>query len=95
MGRVLRLTPGFHASVRRQGLSSGTTSRRALSATIRVMLSAELPGPLDFEALIPPIRRAWVRRVSGCNLWVFYRFDADELRLVTLVTSPPVPVVEE
>jgi hypothetical protein len=70
-------------------------SRRALSSTLRAMLNAELPGPLDFEALIPPVERAWVRRVSGCNLWVFYRFDANALRAVTLAASPPVPMVED
>jgi hypothetical protein len=58
------------------------------------MLSAELPGPLDFEAFISSDRRAWVRRLSGCNLWVFYRFNAGELHPVVLVALPPVPVEE-
>lgn len=57
------------------------------------MLSAELPGPLDFEVMIPPTRIAWVRRVPNCNLWLFFSFDVSELRAIALTSSPPVPLL--
>lgn len=92
MERILRLTPRFRADIQRLGASGSTPPRRALASTLTAMLAAELPGPLDFEAMIPPTRFAWVRRVPGCNLWVFYTFDAAELRAVALTASPPVPL---
>lgn len=93
MSRVLRLTPRFDASVRRLGAASGTPARRALGTTLAAMSAGPLPGPLDYEAAIPPTRTAWVRRVSGCNLWVFYTFDDAEVRAVALTGSPPVPLL--
>ena len=39
-----------------------------------------------------PVRRAWVRRVGGRNMWLWYRFTDDEVVLVTVTTDPPVPL---
>jgi hypothetical protein len=41
-----------------------------------------------------PIGRAFVRRVGGRNLWVWYRITDKEVILVTVTTEPPVPVDE-
>jgi len=46
-----------------------------------------LPGPSDFEATRKPFGRAWVRRVTGRNLWLWYRFDDNEVMLVALTTD--------
>lgn len=88
--RTLRLTPAFDRAVRRHRVS-GTAAGRALASTLASLRASELPGPLDFEAMIPPVRKTWVRRVPGANLWVFYTFAANELVAVTLSASPPVP----
>jgi hypothetical protein len=50
-----------------------------------------LPGPVDFETEFAP-GRAYVRRVSGENLWVLYRFDAIYLDVLAVRGDPPVPV---
>jgi hypothetical protein len=36
----------------------------------------------------------WVRRVPGFNLWVFYRFGDSEVVVLTVATSPPIPLDE-
>ena len=51
-----------------------------------------LPGPGDTRALLPPVREAFVRRVPGRNLWVWYRAEGETLFLVHLSSDPPVPV---
>lgn len=51
-----------------------------------------LPGPNDYETLLPPVGMPCsVRRVTGCNLWILYRAKGEELVLVTLVATPPPP----
>ena len=65
----------------------------ALAATLRSLEAAEvLPGLLDGETMIPPVRRAWFRRVAGANLWILYDARDGEVILFALVGSPPVPV---
>jgi len=66
----------------------------ALAVLLRNMLSAELPGPQDAEALMPPVARYWFRRVPGQNLWLYFAFDDAELFAVSLTARPPVPVDE-
>lgn len=68
----------------------------AVARTVRALAATEaLPGPADFEAVRRPSGRAWVRRVGGRNLWLWYRFDANEIVLVALTTEPPVPLGTE
>ena len=52
-------------------------------------------GPGDTLAATPPVGTAWVRRVRGHNLWIW--FDATETRLVlfSLQRRPPVPLDPE
>ena len=76
------------------GATRGTTASAAVAATISALAEAErLPGLLDTAATLPPTgSRAFVRRVGGRNLWVWYRVDGEELVLLTVSSVPPVPV---
>ena len=91
MARVVRLTPGYLRTFRRLQLER---ARPALAAIVKSLSSDELPGFGDFEAVILPQLRTWVRRVPSFNLWLFYSFDAAEVRVLMIAGSPPVPVDE-
>jgi hypothetical protein len=74
-------------------LSGGTVRASAVGRTIGALASAtDLPGPSDYEASVHPVGKAWVRRVGGRNLWLWYRFTDEELTLVTVTTEPPIPL---
>lgn len=74
---------------------AGSPAAKQLARTQKVLAgAATLPGPIDFEASIPPTRWAWVRRVTGQNLWLYYTFDDDTVIALLVVKSPPVPVVD-
>jgi hypothetical protein len=71
-----------------------TPRGRKVGATIAALSVAPvLPGPEDLEVPVPPTGRAYVRRVQGENLWLWYRATDEVLRVVTLTDQPPVPVV--
>jgi hypothetical protein len=91
VARVVQLTPGYLRSFRRLGLHR---ARTALGAVVGSLSREELPGAADFPAIIPPKLRAWVRRVPGFNLWLFYTFDVAEVRVLMVVATPPVPADE-
>jgi hypothetical protein len=77
-------------------IKTGSERSLAVARTVRSLTSAEiLPGASDFEASRKPVGRAWVRRVGGRNLWLWYRFDEDEVMLVALTTEPPIPLDDE
>jgi hypothetical protein len=61
---------------------------------VALAMAEVLPGPGDTRALIPPTGAAFVRRVPGRNLWVWYRAEGDTLYLAHLSSDPPVPVDE-
>lgn len=68
----------------------------AVARTVRALTAVDgLPGPSDFEATQKPVGRAWVRRVGGRNLWLWYRFNADEVMLIAPTTEPPIPLDDE
>lgn len=68
----------------------------AVGRTIANLAKAdELPGPTDYEATRKPLGKAWVRRVGGRNLWVWYRFNDEEVILAAVTTEPPTPVDDE
>jgi hypothetical protein len=71
-----------------------TAPAAALAATLARLMTGDLPKPQDFEALAPVIGTAWVRRVPGHDLWIFFRFDAVEVTVVSLTTRSPVRVEE-
>jgi hypothetical protein len=74
-------------------LKRGSPRADVVARTARALAAAEeLPGPADYEAKAHPVGRAWVRRVGGRNLWLWYRFSDVEVTLVTVTTDPPVPV---
>jgi hypothetical protein len=73
----------------------GTAAGRALGAALAALSSGSLPGPLDYTAAIPPTGFAWVRRVPGANLWIYYRFDDAVARAVALSATPPVPLASD
>ena len=64
MARVVRLTPGYLRTFRQLQLER---ARPALAAIVKSLSQDDLPGYGDFEALIPPQLRAWVRRVPFFN----------------------------
>jgi hypothetical protein len=75
-----------------RGLRPGSVCAVAVARTVRALADAdELPGKSDFEATVRRIGRAWVRRVTRQNLWVWYRIRDEELVLVTVTNEPPVP----
>jgi hypothetical protein len=72
---------------------SGSERSRAVGSVVRALSNAaSLPGHGDTLALIPPTADAFVRRVPGRNLWLWYRVRGDELVVVTVTADPPVPI---
>jgi len=84
---------------------SNVDARRAASALYKLLEHAEsLPLPGDVEAPLPeshaarvhelegrPTVSAYVHRVPGYRLWLWYRVSGAEVRLVTLTTAAPFP----
>lgn len=91
--RILRVSTTFRRSVEKLGVPAGSPAYRAVSATMRALASAALPGAGDFEIRFSP-GRAFVRRVVGQNLWILYRFDDDQVFIMTARGQPPVPADE-
>lgn len=91
--RILRVSTTFRRSVEKLGVLAGSVAYRGVSATLRMLATAELPGPVDFETEFSP-RRAFVRRVVGQNIWIVYRFDDEQVFVMTARGLPPVPTDE-
>ena len=91
MRRIPRLTARFLKRRQALGATVGPAAF-AVSATVGALTREPLPGPGDYEALIPPVVRAWCRRVTGFNLWLLYVFDDAEIEVYTLTANPPVPI---
>jgi hypothetical protein len=74
------------------GLPPKSPGFRAVFAAVAALAdAAELPGAGDDETTFGP-GRAFVRRVSGRNVWILYRFDEDHMFALTTRGEPPVPV---
>jgi hypothetical protein len=84
MARVIRLSAIFLRRRSAIGVRQGGLESTAVAATIVSPTIASLP----------PTSRAFVRRVPGRNLWIWYRATAHELVCVTITRSPPVPIDE-
>ena len=94
MARRVRVTTWYARSASKI-LREGTSRPQAVGRTIRALSGAEdLPGVSDYEATGKRVGRAWVRRVGGRNLWLWFRFTEEELVLLTVSTEPPVPLDE-
>lgn len=90
-GRIPRLSPGFRRAMVRLNIASSTTRRRAVAATVRALAADDLlPASQDTVVEFRP-GRAYVRRVPGHNLWVWYRFDSTTVSIVSVSDQPPVP----
>ena len=95
MARRVRLST-WYVRTASKTIRSGTPRGVGVGRTIATFAKAdELPGPTDYEASRKPLGRAWVRRVGGRNLWVWYRFNDDEVILAAVTTEPPNPVDDE
>ena len=88
--RLLRLTDRFFFQ-RSLLVPPRTLPASALAATLGRLLDAELPGPLDFRAMMPS-GEVWVRRVPGASLWLYYTFEADELTVWSLNNREPIRI---
>lgn len=91
--RVLRISTTFRRAVEKLGIAAGSPAYRAVSASMRALVSSSLPGAGDFEIEFAPAK-AFVRRVKGHNVWLVYRFDDNHVFLMTARGEPPVPVDE-
>ncbi len=93
MARVVRLTLRFRERMVACGVRRDSPESAAIGATLAHMAeAASLPGMLDAVAVIPPTGQAFVRRVPGRNLWLWFRVEVDDsVRVVNLTRSPPVP----
>ena len=71
-GRVAQLSTTFRRSVIDLGLPPGSPGFRAVFAMVATLAKAdELAGPGDDETTFG-VGRAFVRRVSGRNVWILY-----------------------
>ncbi len=90
--RVAKLSTTSRRGVIDLGLPPGSAGFRAVFATVAALTDAdELPGPGDDETTFAP-GRAFVRRVSGRNVWILYRFDDEHVFAMTVRGEPPVPI---
>ncbi len=95
MSRIPRLTRRYLRNGDRLGVVPGSARGRAVGQTIALLgEAATLPGPGDTRALIPPTGTAFVRRVPGRNLWLWYTLRDGEVAVVALTADPPVPTDE-
>lgn len=94
MSRVLRLTRRYLRNADRLGVIAGSARGRAVGRTIQALGGdGELPAPGDVEALVPPTGIAYVRRVPGRNLWLWYILSGEDgVILIALTADPPVPL---
>jgi hypothetical protein len=77
--RVVSLSTTFRRSVIALGLPPGSPGFRAVFATVAALAhAAELPTASDDKTILGPVR-AFVRRVSGRDIWILYRFDQDHV----------------
>jgi hypothetical protein len=90
-GRILRVSTTFRRSVEKLGIRAASPAYRAVSATVRTLAAADVPGPGDYETSFSP-GRARVRRVLGHNVWLLYRFDERHLFIMTARGEPPIPI---
>lgn len=92
MTRVPKLTRRYLRNAERLAVVAGSARGRAVGLTIASLGSNDtLPAPGDTRALVPPTGEAFVRRVPGRNLWLWYTVASDIVTVIGLTADPPVP----
>ena len=95
MSRIPRLTQRYLRNADRLGVVPGSARGRAVGQTIAALAQDEtLPAPSDTRATVPPTGIAFVRRVPGRNLWLWYTVAAEVVAVVALTGDPPIPLDE-
>ena len=95
MIRVPRLTRRYLRNAERLSAVPGSARGRAVGKTIAALASDEkLTAAGDIAAIVPPTNEAFVRRVPGRNLWLWYVLGGDEVTVIALTADPPVPAIE-
>lgn len=95
MTRIPKLTRRYLRNAERLAIVPGSARARAVGLTIAALgMEEKLPGPEDTRALVPPTGEAFVRRVPGRNLWLWYTVAGDVVTVVGLTADPPVPADE-
>jgi hypothetical protein len=93
VSRLLRLTTPYLRAADRLGVLHGTARGRAVARVLAELRTDEtLPRPDDAQAMRPPVRTAFVRRVPGRNLWLWYTLHGDVVFAVALTADPPIPL---
>ena len=93
MPRIVVLAPRFLRRAQAVGARSGSALSADVGRVVRELANARaLPLPGDVEALLPPVRKAHVRRVGERNLWLWYVATDERLTLVAVTEVPPVPM---
>jgi hypothetical protein len=87
MARIPFVGPRFLKS--RARLSLTQEQAKGIGRTIAILCEGELPLLGSYEKQIPPVASAWVYRVKGENLWLWYTFDETRLYLRTVTATPP------
>jgi hypothetical protein len=89
--RIGNLSFAFRRALAKLGYGPGSPQRVAVGATVSALMTAdELPGAGDSRTTFAP-GVAHVRRVSGRNLWILYRFDDARVDVLMIRETPPVP----
>jgi hypothetical protein len=89
VARVPVLTP--RSSSRFPGSAPGSAAYGAIVGAVRELAANPLPGVQDTASIIPPVAMAYVRRVAGANLWLWFTYDNAHVYLRAVTTPPPVP----
>jgi hypothetical protein len=92
-GRIPRLSTTLRRTLDAIGVRPGTALHRVVNATIRSLKNDTLPGAGDYTTAFAP-GHAYVRRVSGQNIWLLYRFDEEHVTVMTARNQPPIPFDE-
>lgn len=91
--RLVRVSPRYLRQAIRVGAPPGSVASGDAARTMRQLATADtLPLPGDVRAAMPPTGVAYVRRVLGRNLWLWYAFSDTTLSVLTLASTPPVPL---
>jgi hypothetical protein len=92
--RIPRLSATLKRGLLDRGIAQRSARFRAVFVTVGALANADvLPAAMDSETLFPP-GRAHVRRVSGQNLWILFRFDVTYVDVLAVRDAPPVPFEE-